>query len=150
MKEHSYPKPERTNDSIIASRTYYKSGLINSWLPHAADTGLKFQPANLCQKFASGFCSMTRIQKTNRSMAEQLPKQMVKVLYNTLIQETHRSSSEIRTRSWNEPSRQNQDICTQDKLFTAVSTTGNSTWRIGLHKRATNNIWTLRRPARGS
>jgi len=74
-------------------------------------------------------------------MAEQLPKQMVKVLYNTLIQETHRSSSEIRTRSaGNEPSRQNQDICTQDKLFTAVSTTGNSTWRIGLHKRASNNI----------
>jgi len=53
--EHSYPKPERTNYVIIASRTYFKSGLINSSLPHSADTGLKFPPANLCKKFACGF-----------------------------------------------------------------------------------------------
>ena len=83
---------------------------------------------------------MTRKQKTNRSIAEQLPKQMVRILYNTLIQETQRSSSEIRASSKSEPSRQNQEGCTQDQLFTAVGTTENSTWRIGLHKRAFNNI----------
>ena len=83
---------------------------------------------------------MTRKRKTNRSIAEQLPKQMVRILYNTLVQETQRSSSEIRLRSDSEPSRQNQEGCSQDKLFKAVRTTENSTWRIGLHKRAVNNI----------
>lgn len=83
---------------------------------------------------------MTRTRKTSPSIAEQLPKQMVRIIYNTLVQERQRSSSEIREMSGSKPSRQNQEVCSQDELFTAVENTENSTWRIGLHKRATNNI----------
>lgn len=81
---------------------------------------------------------MTRIRKNSPSIAEQIPKQMVRILYNRLIQETQRSSSE---RSTSEPSRQIQEVgSTQDELLTVVEPMENSTWRIGLHKRTSNYI----------
>lgn len=84
---------------------------------------------------------MTRIRKNSPSIAEQIPKQMARILYNRLIQETQRSSSEIRPRSASEPSRQSQEIgSTQDELLTVVEPMENSTWRIGLHKRTSNYI----------
>ena len=83
---------------------------------------------------------MTRIRKTNRSIPEQLPKHMARILYNTLKQETRQSCSEIRAMSGSERSGPNQEGCSQDRLFAAVGTTENSTWRIGLHKRASKNI----------
>ena len=83
---------------------------------------------------------MTKLRKTSPSMAEQLPKQMARILYNTLIQETQRSSADLRAMSDNEPRRQNQEIPSQDGLLTIVEPIENSTWRIGLHKRTSNTI----------
>lgn len=83
---------------------------------------------------------MTKLRKTSPSMAEQLPKQMARILYNTLIQETQRSSADLRAMSDNEPRRQNQEIPSQDGLLTVVEPIENSTWRIGLHKRTSNTI----------
>ncbi|KAL9952730.1 hypothetical protein ACROYT_G040023 [Oculina patagonica] len=60
---------------------------------------------------------MTRIRKKSPSIAEQLPKQMARILYNTLIQETQRSSTESRAMSDSEPSRQNHEISSQDVLL---------------------------------
>lgn len=83
---------------------------------------------------------MTKLRKTSPSMAEQLAKQMARILYNTLIQETQRSSADLRAMSDNEPRRQNQEIPSQDGLLTIVEPIENSTWRIGLHKRTSNTI----------
>lgn len=84
---------------------------------------------------------MTKLRKTSPSMAEQLPKQMARILYNTLIQETQRSSADLRaSMSDNEPRRQNQEIPSQDGLLTVVEPIENSTWRIGLHKRTSKTI----------
>lgn len=83
---------------------------------------------------------MTKLRKTSLSMAEQLPKQMARILYNTLIQETQRSSADLRAMSDNEPRRQNQEIPSQDGLLTVVEPIENSTWRIRLHKRKSNTI----------
>lgn len=83
---------------------------------------------------------MTRIRKNSPSIAEQLPKQMARILYNTLIQETQRGSAENRAMSDSEASRQNQEISSQDVLLAVVEPIENSTWRIGLHKRTFNNI----------
>ena len=83
---------------------------------------------------------MTRIQKARPSIAEQIPKQMARILYNTLIQETQRSSYETRVMSDSEPSRQNQETSCQDGLLTVTEPVKNSSWRVGLHKRTSINI----------
>jgi len=78
---------------------------------------------------------MTRIQKhAGHSMAEQLPKQMAKILYGTLIQETLRSNDENRMKSV-EQSQQCQNNSIEDELLKVVKPEENSTWRIALHKR---------------
>ena len=67
-------------------------------------------------------------------MAEQLPKQMAKILYGTLIQETLRSNDENRMKSV-EQSQQCQNNSIEDELLKVVKPEENSTWRIALHKR---------------
>lgn len=98
-------------------------------------------------KFASGKRfddKMTRIRKTSPSIAEQLPKQMARILYNTLIHEGQRPNSEVRVMSTSEPSPQSQHIANQSELLNVVEPKENSTWRIGFHKRDSNTIWLSR------
>ncbi|KAJ7384626.1 hypothetical protein OS493_020204, partial [Desmophyllum pertusum] len=83
---------------------------------------------------------MTRIRKSSPSIAEQLPKEMARILYNTLIQETQRASSGNSAMAGNEPNRQDQEISSQDELLKLVKPKENSTWRMGLHKRTSNNV----------
>ncbi|PFX30716.1 hypothetical protein AWC38_SpisGene4475 [Stylophora pistillata] len=58
---------------------------------------------------------MTRIRKTSPSISEQLPKQMARILYNTLIQEVQRVNTEEMVTSSNDIDLQTEDIPYQSK-----------------------------------
>ena len=78
---------------------------------------------------------MTRIRKrTGPSMVDQLPKQMAQILYDTLIQETLRSSTE------NTAMINGQNRSTEGELVKVMKPEENSTWRVGLHKRTATNM----------
>lgn len=82
---------------------------------------------------------MTRIRKrTGPSMVDQLPKQMAQILYDTLIQETLRSSAE------NTAMVNGQNPSTEGELVKVMKPEENSTWRVGLHKRTDTNMWRSR------
>ena len=83
---------------------------------------------------------MTRIRKTSPSISEQLPKQMARILYNTLIQEVQRVNTEEMVTSSNDIDVQTEDIPYQSKPLKVMKTKANSTWLIAFHKRDTNTL----------
>ena len=96
-------------------------------------------------KFSSGERldnKMTRIRKRSPSISitEQLPKQMARILHNTLIWEVQQANTAEMLTSSNGVDPQTQDIPNQSSPLKVMEAKENSTWRIAFHKRDLNTL----------
>ena len=74
-------------------------------------------------------------------MKDLLPKQMARIIYDTLTQETVRSSAGNKVMFNEQSSKEpHQNTTVDGELVKVVKPDENSTWRIGLHKRTANSV----------